>query len=160
MVNTKNKSNRNVVYLSREKIKELQNRLDELINVKRKELADKLDWYRKSNEDDGDTGYAEVLMEKENLELEIAKLEDLLARAKVRRKSKSNIVQLGSTVTVKVGNKEESFTIVEPIEADPVSRKLSKDSPVGQALLGAKVGDIVKVVTPVAKTKYKIIDIK
>ena len=149
---------KDVVYLSKDKIAELKKELEELKTVRRKELADKLDWYRKSAEE-GDVQYAEVLMEKENLELEIAKLEDLLAKAQVRKKVKSDSVQVGSTVTVQIGNKKETFTIVEPVEADPVHRKLSDDSPVGKALLGAKVGDIVKVVTPVAKVEYKVIKI-
>ncbi|MEK7097140.1 MAG: GreA/GreB family elongation factor, partial [Patescibacteria group bacterium] len=72
----------------------------------------------------------------------------------------SNQVQIGSSVTVETNGKQEVFQIVGEFEADPMNKKLSQNSPIGQALINKKVGDLVEVNIPAGKISYKIIEIK
>ncbi len=96
------------------------------------------------------------------LETRIVELENIFKNAyliKHPSKKELNIVSLGATVIVKVGEEKDEFTIVGTLEAKPSLGKISNESPVGSALLGHKVGDEVVVSSPI-KTIYKIKKIK
>ncbi|MGZ6005666.1 MAG: GreA/GreB family elongation factor, partial [Candidatus Saccharimonadales bacterium] len=69
-------------------------------------------------------------------------------------------VQLGSVVKLKGDGKTKEFQVVGTVEADPLSGKISDESPIGQALLGKKEGESVEIKTPADTTSYKIVDIK
>lgn len=87
----------------------------------------------------------------------IEELEDLLARAVlIKSAGKANAVKLGSSVTVYNRNHEVTYVVVGEYEADPINRKISHDSPLGQALLGKKIGDTVEYDAPVGKVAYTI----
>lgn len=87
----------------------------------------------------------------------IEELEDLLARAKVIKSAgKANAVKLGSTVTVYNTDHEATYVVVGEYEADPLEKKISHDSPLGQALIGKKIGDTVEYEAPVGKVVYTI----
>jgi len=91
-------------------------------------------------------------------ETRIAELEYILKNAeliKIPPKDKQNIVNLGARVTVLVDDQEDEFTIVGTLEANPALGKISNESPVGRALLGRRVGEEVKISSPV-ETMYKI----
>lgn len=69
-------------------------------------------------------------------------------------------VQLGSQVALQDGGgKKKEFQVVGTVEADPLNGKISDESPIGQALLGKKVGDSVEIKTPAETATYKIVDI-
>jgi transcription elongation factor GreA len=91
----------------------------------------------------------------------IQELEVLLATAHVieeNGKKKSDIISIGSKVTIKEGNFEaETFTIVGVAEANPREGKISNESPIGKSILNHKVGDVVKVETPGGTYNVKII---
>lgn len=72
---------------------------------------------------------------------------------------KTHSVDLGSQVIVKIGDKQETFTVVGEWEADPVEKKISHESPLGKALIGKAVGDEIEVEAPAGKMSYKIISI-
>jgi len=96
------------------------------------------------------------------LETRIAELENIFKNACLIRhplKKELNVVSLGATVRVKVGEEKDEFTIVGTLEAKPSLGKISNESPVGSALLGHKVGDEVVISSPI-KTIYKINKIK
>lgn len=96
------------------------------------------------------------------LETRIAELENIFKSAcliKHPLKKELNVVSLGATVKVKVGEEKDEFTIVGTLEAKPSLGKISNESPVGSALLGHKVGDEIVVSSPI-KTIYKIKNIK
>ena len=63
-------------------------------------------------------------------------------------------------MVVEVGGGMDEFTIVGAVEADPAKKKISNESPVGSALLGAKIGEVIEVTTPIVRAKYKILEIK
>lgn len=96
------------------------------------------------------------------LETRIVELENILKNAcliKHPLKKELNVINLGATVKVKVGEEKDEFTIVGTLEANPALGKISNESPVGMVLLGHKVGDEVIVSSPI-KTIYKINKIK
>lgn len=87
----------------------------------------------------------------------VEELEDLLARAKVIKSvGKVGSVKLGSTVTVYNADHEATYVLVGEYEADPLQKKISHDSPLGQALIGKKIGDTVEYEAPVGKVVYTI----
>ena len=63
-------------------------------------------------------------------------------------------------MVVEVDGEIDEFTLVGSLEADPAKKKISNESPVGQALLGGKVGEVIEVATPIVKMRYKILEIK
>ena len=69
-------------------------------------------------------------------------------------------VEIGNVVIVEAQDKTEEFQIVGEFEADPMNKKLSQNSPIGQALINKKVGDLVEVKIPAGTVQYKIIEIK
>jgi transcription elongation factor GreA len=74
-------------------------------------------------------------------------------------KSKVSGVQMGSTLTVRVGGKESVFSIVGSNEVDPAQGKISNESPLGRAFMGRDTGDAVEVEVPAGKLKYEIVSI-
>jgi len=97
------------------------------------------------------------------LESRIAELEYILESVeliKIPPRGKQNIVDLGATVLVEFNGETDEFTIVGTMEADPPNKKISEESPIGQALLGKKVGETVVIKTPIINHSYKITKIK
>lgn len=90
----------------------------------------------------------------------VAELEDLIRNAQIIAPSANNQVNVGHAVTVQVGANKVVFQIVGEFEADPSARKVSHSSPLGQALLGKKVGDKVEVEAPAGRLVYTIVGIE
>jgi len=91
----------------------------------------------------------------------IGELEELLKQVEIISSNKSHsAVKLGSTVTVAVDGKKESFVVVGEWEADPKEKKISHESPLGSALIGKKVGEKVEVEAPAGKITYTVDSIK
>ncbi|MFC1511343.1 transcription elongation factor GreA [Candidatus Margulisiibacteriota bacterium] len=98
-------------------------------------------------------------------EMRIRDLEGRMENAvivKISEMAKKNKVTLGSTVKIKDLDSEDEleYTVVDEIEADVLEGKLSIDSPIGEALIGAKKGEVLKVDVPAGKKKYKVLEIK
>ncbi|MBU2545222.1 GreA/GreB family elongation factor [Patescibacteria group bacterium] len=94
------------------------------------------------------------------LETRLAELEVIIEKAVIIKKPpKKDTVVLGATIAVQVGDQKDEFTIVGTLEANPMLRRISDESPVGSALLGHKVGDEVTVSSPM-KAVYRIKNIK
>ncbi len=96
------------------------------------------------------------------LEGEIQELEAKIRNSEIIKAGTGDVVQMGSTVTVKdvEFDEEDTYTIVGSTEADPDEDKISNESPLGQALLGQKKGTTVEVHAPAGIIKYEIVDIK
>ncbi len=116
----------------------------------------------KSARELGDLGenaeYQTARAEQERTEGRISEVEHILANASIIQTPKSSKqVSLGSTVTLKNSKgKELVLQVVGPIEADPLAKKISDESPIGKALLGKKEGEDVDIVTPVETATYKV----
>lgn len=108
----------------------------------------------------------------ENVEYQLAKgrlrkinhemqvLENQLHQAKIITSTDSSKIQVGHTVTVLIKDEQKTYTILGSEETDPFTGKISYNSPIGSALLGHRVGDVVEIDINGKKVEYKIIDIK
>ncbi len=151
-----------VYYLTPEGRERLEKELEHLRTVKRREVAHNL----KVAIDEGDlrenAGYTESKRQQALVEGRILEIEAILAHAKIIDPAKpGGIVQLGSTVTiVENGGNPETYQIVGSAEADPFAGRISDVSPLGQALLGKRVGDDVQVETPGGTLQVRIIGLR
>ncbi len=152
-----------VVYLTREGYNKLRQRLEYLTTVKRREIAEQIREAKAMGDISENAGYDEAKNAQGFLEGEIAELEWKLKHAVIIEEEPSNgVVKLGSKVTVQVveDNEEETYIIVGSAEADPFSGRISNESPVGSALMGRTIGDVVEVETPGGRLRMKIIDVQ
>jgi transcription elongation factor GreA len=151
------------IVLSPEGLAKLQEELDYLRNVKRKEVAERLKEARSHGDLSENSEYDDARNEQAFVEGRIATLENTLRNAKVIEDAgASDEVRLGSTVELldlEFGDILE-YTIVGSVEADPSAHKISNQSPVGQAILGHKKGDIVEVDAPAGVIRYEIKNVK
>ncbi len=93
----------------------------------------------------------------------IIEFENIIKNAELIRppkKEKQNIIDLGATVLVEINGEIDEFRLVGTLEADPSNRKISNESPIGQALLGKRVGETVIIKTPIVNHACKITKIK
>jgi transcription elongation factor GreA len=137
--------------------------LEELTTTKRPEIAERLKEAISYGDISENSEYDAAKNEQAELEEKIAKTENIIKNAKIigGKGTKSDRVNLG--VKVKVRNsktkKEETYTIVGSAEADALEGKISNESPVGAALIGAKVKDKIAVQAPDGVIKYEILSI-
>jgi transcription elongation factor GreA len=149
-------------YLTKEKFEELKKELNELKTVKRKEVAENLEYAKSLGDLSENAEYHEARDMQAAVEDRIGQLENLLQTAQIVTLHHSDVVGVGTTVTIqKDGQKENAtYKIVGSEEADMSQKKLSVTSPLGEGLMGKKKGDVVQVTTPKGKTKYSIVAIK
>jgi transcription elongation factor GreA len=150
-------------YLTEEGAAELRRELDELLTVKRPELAAKLKEAISQGDLSENADYHDAKEQQAFLEGRILYLDGLLHSAVIIKDNgkKSNVISVGAEVTVQEGDESpETFIIVGAAEADPRAGKISHESPLGRALMGHKVGDKVKVDAPAGELVFKIKAIK
>lgn len=129
--------------------------------TRRSQIADVIHQAREYGDLAENSEYDAALEEQAMVENRISELENILKNAKVISEPVSqDFVMIGSVVKVDLGDGVDEFTITGRIETDPAKKKISNESPLGSALVGAKKGDIVEVVTPSIKYKCKILDIR
>lgn len=104
--------------------------------------------------------YNEALKEKAQVERRMVELDSVLKNYELIEKGSRNEVGLGSTVIVEVEGEKDEFMIVGSLEADPTAGKISDESPVGMALMGAKPGAVIEVTGSIVKSTYKVLEIK
>ena len=140
-------------------VDELTKELEQLI-AERGPVAEKIKTAREFGDLAENAEYQTARQEQEKLEARISEVEHILQNVEVIKKPKGDSkVQLGSTVKLKHGSTSKEFQVVGTVEADPLNGKISDESPIGQALLGKKLGEEVEIVTPAETTKYKITEI-
>ncbi|MEW6196302.1 MAG: transcription elongation factor GreA [Bacteroidota bacterium] len=154
----------NLVYLSKEKVREVEKELNELKTNGRKQMAERIAEARSHGDLSENAEYDAAKEEQGLLELKISKLEELLSRARVidlsnMPKDQAHIL---STLTVKNLNNSKTFkyTLVSPEEADLEKGKIAISSPVGQALMGVKVGQVVQAKVPAGLIKFEILNLE
>ncbi len=154
----------NFVYLTRERLVELEKELRELKTNGRKEMANKIAEARAHGDLSENAEYDAAKEEQGLFELRISKLEDVVSRARIidANQFENDKVHILSTVSIiNLKNKKKiDYTLVSPEEADFQAGKISVTSPVGQGLMGAKVGDKVKVKAPAGMLEFEILNIK
>lgn len=146
------------VSITKEGKAELEKELKALID-ERPVLAERIATAREFGDLSENEEYSSARKEQNTAESRIAEIQEILKNAKVIRSRAGSSVTLGSTVKVKTGRKEIIYNIVGPVEADPLSGKISNESPIGKALLGHKVGEVAELKLPKGVTKYHILEI-
>lgn len=141
--------------LTSEGRKELEVELEQL-KGRRGEIADKIAEARDYGDLSENAEYDSAREEQGIVETRIAEIEDILMNAEDIKATRSSTVKLGSTVTLVTGKKEVVYTVVGPVEANPLEGKISNESPIGEALMGKKLGDEVSIVTPKGEISYKV----
>ncbi len=146
------------VYLSKEKYDELKKELESLKTVRRKEVAEHLEYAKSLGDLSENAEYHEAREEQANIEDRIGRIETMLQSATIMELHHSEAVDIGSTVTLLKGEEKQAITykIVGSEEADLSAGKLSINSPLGQAMLGKRKGESLVVKTPGGEVKYHI----
>lgn len=149
-------------YLSKEKFDEFTKELEHLKTVRRREIAEQLEYARSLGDLSENAEYEEARNMQAATEDRIRVIEESLARARIIEHPKGNVVSLGSVVTIqKQGEKEEhTYEIVGSAEANMQDHKISHLSPLGAALMEKKKGDTFSFETPKGAQKYKIVTIR
>ncbi|MGI6161796.1 MAG: transcription elongation factor GreA [Christensenellales bacterium] len=151
------------VLLTAEGVAELEAQLDYLKTVRRPEISEQIKEARAFGDISENAEYDEAKNEQAKIEGEIAKLEKKLRTARIidDNSISTDVVGIGSVVKLLDAeyNEEVEYCIVGSAEADPARRKISSESPVGMALMGASKGDTVDVMTPGGLLQLKIIEI-
>lgn len=151
------------VILTVEGLKKLEDELEQLKTVRRKEVAARIKQAIEFGDISENSEYEDAKNEQAFIEGNIMNLEKKLRNARVIDANDVDVatVSVGSTVKLEeVGSGEEfEYTIVGSVEADPMKNKISNESPVGKALLGNSIGDTVEINVPVGVIKYKVLDI-
>ena len=142
--------------------KQLVDELNQLRAVRRPDVAGRLHIATESGGTVDNAEYEEVKNEQAFVEGRIRDLQDILSNAIVAEKSPdADRVQFGSSVTVKTSNgRRRHYLLVGSAEARPLEGKISNDSPVGEALLDKRVGDVIEVNTPAGVQKLTIVEIE
>lgn len=143
-------------YVTQKRLDELKAELEQYKTERRREVADRLREAKDLGDLSENTAYDEARLEQERVEMRIVELEEMIKHAEIIKHHKSDHVEIGSIVKVKKGAKSVEYEIVGSEEADPTANKISNESPLGRAFLGAKVGDKVTVITPSGPVHYQI----
>jgi len=103
--------------------------------------------------------YTAAKMRLKSIDAQIFRLNIQIKLADIIEKKTDGVVGINTKVKISDGKKERDLHIVGQYEADPLNNKISNSSPIGRALIGRKVGDIVNVYTPSGKVNYKVLKI-
>lgn len=149
--------------LTYEGLKKLEDELQDLKVVKRKEVADKIKEAREQGDLSENAEYDAAKDEQRDIEARIEEIEKILKNAEVVVEDDVNLDQINIGCSVRIYDiefdEELEYKIVGSTEANSLKGKISNESPVGKALLGKKVGDTVTVETQAGDISYKILEI-
>ncbi|UCG24136.1 MAG: transcription elongation factor GreA [Chloroflexota bacterium] len=149
-----------VIYVTEEGLEKIKTELDYLKNERREEISERLELAISHGDLSENADYDYAKQEQAFVEGRIKDLEDSLRRAQIiDHDGRNDKVRVGSTVTVAeegFEDEEETYHIVGVHEADPANGRVSNESPIGRALLGAKVGQKVKVNAPAGQIQFTI----
>ncbi|MCY0887867.1 MAG: transcription elongation factor GreA [Alicyclobacillaceae bacterium] len=151
------------VLLTPEGLRKLEEELEQLKSVKRREVAERIKLAISYGDISENSEYEDAKNEQAFIEGRIMTLEKMLRNARIIHESEvdTGMVSIGSTVVLKDIEFDEQveYTIVGSAEADPGSNKISNESPVGRALLGKSIGSTVDVAVPAGTIQFKILEI-
>ncbi|MGX7596020.1 transcription elongation factor GreA [Planococcus plakortidis] len=141
----------------------LEDELDHLKTVKRKEVVERIKVARSFGDLSENSEYDSAKEDQAFVEGRISTLESMIRNAVIinEEEAGNDVVRLGKTVTFMEipDGEEEAYTIVGSAEADPLEGRISNDSPIAKSMLGCTVGDRVKVLTPGGEMEVKIVSI-
>ena len=149
-------------YLSQEKFEELTKELDHLKSVRRKEIAEQLEFAKGLGDLSENAEYHEARQNQAEAEERVAKLEQMIKNAVITGKHKGGAVGIGSTATILRGGEksERRYQIVGSEEANTKENKISNKSPLGEALMGKSKGESCSYETPMGVVSCKIVNVE
>ena len=150
--------------LTEEGLAKLEDELQDLKVNRRKEVAAKIKEAREQGDLSENAEYDAAKDEQRDIEIRIEEIEKILKNAEVvsSKDVDANAINIGSTVRIKdlSSGEEMQYKIVGSTEADILGGKISNESPVGAALIGKSVGDVVDVETQAGVLQYKVLEIR
>lgn len=151
------------ILLTSEGLAELENELEQLKTVKRKEVSEKIKIALSFGDLSENSEYDEAKNEQAMVEARVVEIEQMFKNVTILDEDciSTEIVTLGSKVTVLniARDKSDTYKIVGSTEASPADKRISDESPVGKAVLGHKVDDIFDVETPSGILQFKVLEI-
>ena len=152
--------NNKTTYISKDGLDRLRAELDEMLAVRRPEIAQRIHDAKEHGDLSENAEYEDAKNEQAFVEGRIQALESMIKNASlIDEHTSTDHVQIGSTVKVDGEDGSQSFTIVDSAEAKPAAGRISNESPVGRALLGRKKGEKVVVKVPAGDFAYTIVEI-
>jgi transcription elongation factor GreA len=152
----------NTVYITKEGLAKLKEERERRETVTRVEIAQRLNEAIKMGDLKENADYHAAKEDQGLNEGRIRELIDLIGRSRIIEQAGNDIVGLGCSVTfaeVGIDDEDETYQIVGAQEANPAKGRISNDSPIGRALLGAKKGDTVTAKTPNGEIKFKVLEV-
>ena len=147
--------------MTRETKEALERELQNLVSVRRKEVAAALESAKSQGDLSENAEYHEAREEQAMVEHRIGQIEELLKHAEIVKPHSSDVVEVGATVVVKKPDgSKATYTLVGSEETDIAAGKISYQSPLGQALVGKKKGECAIVTTPKGEVCYDVVEIK
>ena len=151
--------------ITAEGLQKLEEELAQRKGAIREEILERIKEARAQGDLSENSEYDQAKEDQGKNESRIVELEQMIKTAVIidtSASSKEGKVSLGCTVVLKEmeTEEEESYTLVGTTEADPFENKISNESPVGKAVIGKKIGDVVIAVTPAGELSYKILEVK
>ena len=149
-------------FITKDGLEKLKEELNYLKTSKRQEISKRIQNAKELGDLSENAEYSEAKEQQALNESRVVELEETFKNVETidDRHSKSDFVNIGSTIKAKNGKIERTLTIVGSNEADPSEGKISNESPLAISFLGHKIGEKVEVETPKGKVEYKIIEIK
>lgn len=149
--------------LTYEGLKKLEDELQDLKVVRRKEIAEKIKEAREQGDLSENAEYDAAKDEQRDIEARIEQIEKILKNAEVVLEEEIDLDKINIGCNVGVldleYNEEEEYKLVGSSEASSLQNKISNESPIGRALIGARIGDVVTVEAPAGEIKYKVLSI-
>ncbi len=151
------------VLLSNEGLKKVEQELEHLKSVRRREVAERIKQAREFGDISENSEYEDAKNEQAFIEGRILTLEKMLRNAKIIEESAGDpeVVTIGSQVTLRDLDENETYeyAIVGSTEADPAENRISNESPVGKALLGTHVGQVVAIGVPAGTLRVEVLGV-
>lgn len=151
----------NTYHVTEEKLKELKEEKKYLEEEKVPEVADKIHQAKQLGDLSENASYKAAKEEMGETRRRIDELKSIIDNAKViQKKQDAHKIELGTTFVVEINENTKKYEMVGSQEADPTAGKISNESPLGSAFIGAKEGDEIEVEVPAGTQIYKILEIK
>ena len=156
------KNEKKEIFLTKEGLTELQSELDDLKQNVRPEVISQIKEARAQGDLSENAEYHAARDRQGHVEARIKELEYLIDNATIIEDTKSNVVQVGSTVEIKyiADNETETYYIVGSTEADPFENKISNESPIAKGIMGKKKGTVVTIESPNGNYDIEIVSLK
>lgn len=140
-------------YVSKEGLEKIKEELEYLQTTKRREVSDRIERAKELGDLSENAEYAEAKEESAFVEGKVLELRDKVNRAEIIEYKKSDVVDVGSKVTLTCNGEERFYHIVGPDEADPVAGKISNETPLAEGLMGKRIDDEVEINIPAGTLK-------